>query len=153
MRQVFKDNAMKYIESERFIHDYLLTDCGKLVEKLYDFWKDEHCIQASLLLFPGDYVLDDVGKPINGVISMKLDGQPDHRRTILQAVERTKAYAFFYVRTEGKEVHALLESPHGTCEWTLPISRSADVEVLGTARKRIDSVGLNLLWSTNQGRS
>jgi hypothetical protein len=152
MRQALKTSALKYITSERFIHDDLLRDGAKLVEKLYDLWRKERKIRPSLLLFPSDYVIDDVGRGINGVISMELDKEPDHRRAIVQAVERTKAYAFFYVRTEGDEVRALLESPHGTREWVLPVRRSGDVLVLLTASSK-DNQGLEILYSHKQGRS
>ena len=145
--------AKKYITSERFIHDGLLRDCAGLIEKLYEIWGREKIIRPSLLLFPADYLKDDVGETINGVVSMALDLEASHRDAIKQAVMRVGAYAFFYARTEEHKVKALLESPHGTREWTMGVAKSGPDRVLSSSSYRDNVPGLGILWSSKQGRS
>jgi hypothetical protein len=147
-------NAKKNTASEHVVHASLLRDCARLIDKLYEIWGREKTIRPSLILFPSRYLPDDTGRMINGVVSMDLEGEPDHEGTIKRAVERTLAFAFFYVRMDGNKVRALLESPQGTREWTIPIAKSGLDQVLTqTIGIKNDEVTLGILWAPTVGRT
>lgn len=147
-------NAKKNIIAEHLVHDSLLHDCAKLIDKLYEIWGREKTIRPSLILFPSEYIPDDAGRMINGVVSMDLKGEPDHEGSIKRAVERTLAYAFFYVKVDGNKVRALLESPRGTREWTIPIVKSGPDEILTqTVGIKNNEVTLGILWRSEAGRT
>lgn len=144
----------EYIVSERFIHDGLLKDGDFLVKRLYKLWKRDRRIEPSVLMWPSHELTADDGGKIDRLIAMTLPPEiEEHKSQLRAAVDRVSAYAFFIVRREGSEVKALLETPHGTRSWTIPIQRSADVELLGAATVRDDKDWFGLLWVPKRDRS
>ena len=153
MRQESLTALHTYVRSERFILDGLLADGEKLVAALFPLWAATKAISPSLILFPSEHLRDDAGETINGVVGLDLPEEGPHQTAIEQAVTRTKAYAFFYVRTAGASVRALLESPHGTRTWVMPLVRSADVLLLCAPQISNDVESLEILWHKGRGRA
>jgi hypothetical protein len=143
----------EYITSERFIHDGLLKDGDFLVKRIFALWKKDRRLTPSLILWPSHAIEADSGAHIEDIISVNLPPEEDHKEIIKAAVDRTSAYAFFYVREQEGMVKALLESPHETRSWSIPIKRSADVRVLGKIASQDDKDCLGVLWVPARGRS
>lgn len=140
-----------YITSERFIHDDLLQKAERAVNKLHEIWKKEGKIDASLLTWPSEPILDDNGQKMEGVCCLTLpDTSAEKIKAIRAMVRRTKAYALLLIETVDTNVQALLETPHGTRCWTLPIYRSGDTKILGEATVTDNREHVGLLWSPHR---
>lgn len=149
---VQRESVHDYIASELFIHDDLLFKAEAAVNKLYDIWKKEGRIDPSLLTWPAEPILSEKGQPITSVCCLQLPERVEERTiAIRQMVERTQAYGLFLVEQRGDNVRALLETPHGTRCWNIPIHRSGDRDMLGqpTVTDNRESVGL--LWAYRRG--
>lgn len=144
----------KYFANERFIHDDLLVRAQATVDLLYKLWREDGRIDPSLLTWPAEPIVDDLGKKFEGVCFLSLPKQ-EHERTLVirNTVERTKAYALFLVEQHNEVVRALLETPHGTRCWNLPIIRSGDAFRLGEATIHDNRENVGLLWSSHQAEA
>jgi hypothetical protein len=141
-----------YIASELFIHDDLLFKAEAAVNKLYEIWKNEGRIEPSLLTWPAEPVPSERGEPITNVCCLQLPERFEERATAIRLmVERTKAYGLFLVEQQEDNVRALLETPHGTRCWNIPIHRSGDVNVLGHPVVTNNRENVGLLWAPRRG--
>ena len=137
-----------YIVSEKFIHDDLLSRAQSAVEHLYVLWKKDRKIEPSLLTWPSDPVASERGEIIDGVCCLRLPDEESERRPAIRLmVERTKAYGLFVVEQLEDHVRALLETPHGTRCWKLPIIKSGADLILGKYEITNDLENEGLLWS------
>lgn len=138
-----------YLANERFIHKELCYRAQQSVNHLYEIWKKDGKIMPVLLTWPAEPIRDDVtGKPIEGICALDLPEPIGERVTsIRKMVEKTKAYALLLAEERNGSVKVILESPHGTRCWTLPIHQSADVRFLGEATIEDDKERVGLLWS------
>lgn len=144
----------KYIASEKFIHDGLVKDAQVVVERIYKIWKERRTVRPSLLLWPAQAVQADDGSLISHIVAADLpDDVSAHKDFMRAAADRVNAYAVLVVRKEGTAVKAILETPHGTRSWTIPIVRSADVFVLGRPTIKNDKDVLGIVWSAQKGSS
>lgn len=144
----------KYIASERFIHDGLVKDAQVVIERIYKIWKERRTVRPSLLLWPAQAVQADDGKLISHIVAADLpEDLREHKDFMRAAADRVNAYAVLLVRKEDTVVKAILETPHGTRSWTIPIVRSADVFVLGRPTIKNDKDVLGIVWSPQKGSS
>lgn len=148
-------NSLAYYESERFIHDDLVQKAQATVDTIYELWKNKNKKLDSLLLtWPAEPIEDSAGITFEGVCGMELPEAPAAKsKAIRDLVRRTKAYAFFvadYIKDQNR-LKCILETPHGTRVWTIPIYRSGDVDVLGEAKVADDTECLGLIWQKNKG--
>lgn len=143
------------LENERFIHDILLQRVAPGVAALYDEWREKRRITPFFLSWPAVTIYDEQGEPIEGVCRMDLSSVQRDRwtKTIVQAVQRTQAYAILLCEQRDSDVQIILESHHGSRCWTLPIERHGDIKVLGPASTRDDTECLGILWRPNLARS
>lgn len=141
-------SVQDYIVSERFIHDDLIRKSQQAVNKLYEIWKAEGHIEASLLTWPSEPIIDDEGKKVEGVCALELPEDREERHTAIRSmVKRTKAYGLLLIETVGAEVRAILETPHGTKCWIMPIQKSGDVKILGEPTITTNRENVGLLWA------
>jgi hypothetical protein len=61
------------------------------------------------------------------------------------------AYALLLVEQHVQEVVVILESPHGTVSWHVPIRNQGNVRVLDDAEEKTDVDYIGLLWSPMRG--
>jgi hypothetical protein len=145
--------SLDYYVSERFIHDDLVQRAQATVELLYSLWKKRNGkIDPLLLTWPAEPVKDDSGQMLDGVCGMELPTSPGEKNeAIRKLVQRTKAYALFLADRTEDHIKCILETPHGTRSWTIPIRKSGNDEVLGEARVADDKECLGLIWRPVKG--
>ncbi len=144
--------SLDYYDSERFIHDGLIDKAQAAVDCLHEIWRENGKIDTTLITWPAENVRDDSGELIDGVCVMSLpEDESKHIRAISAGVERSKAYGFLLLEQKNNTVRALLETPHGTRLWTLPIIRSADSQYLGEAKITNDLECIGLIWRPQIG--
>jgi len=149
-----RPDLRKYIVSERFIHDGLIAEAKHLVKTTYGVWREKRTITPALILWLDHDIKADDGSLVRNLVTTELpDDTKEHHALIKSAVVKVQAYAFFYIRRVGAEIKALLETPHGTYSWTMPVIRSADVEILAPAKTSEDKDYLSILWTPKQGNS
>lgn len=140
--------------SERFIHDELCRRSEKGVSSLRERWKTNGRVEPFFLAWPAEIVKAHDGSLINDVCKLELPEVKEKWADLFrQAVELTKAYAILLCEQKEDGVKVILESPHGTRCWTLPVERHGDVYVLGktSIKDNVESVGL--LWRPNRGKA
>lgn len=146
--------SLDYYTSERFIHDDLVNKAQHTVDFLFTLWRKEGKIAPVLLTWPAEPIKDDSGNSIDDLCGMELPtGDGAKRDAILHMVERTKAYALLLVEPFVEQLKVILETPHGTKAWSIPIHWSGDVKVLGTPKVTIDQEFVGLLWRPQKGEA
>ena len=137
----------EYYTSERFIWDALIRQAEKGVGTLQNAWKREKHISPFIITWPANPVVAEGGAEITGPVVRKLedDSSTWHRDTV-EAIKLTDAYALLRTHQEDGFVQVILESQHGARCWTLPITRSGDVYVLGKPKISVDAEHVGLLW-------
>lgn len=123
-----------------------------LVKQIYETWKVRRTVHPGVLLWPSKTLTIEEAR-INLASHDLPEDATNHRKLLTEAVDFVHAYAFFYFRREGSEIKAILESPHGTASWVIPIVRSADVEILKAASMKTDKDFMAILWTPKQGTS
>lgn len=143
-----------HLASERFIHDDLLKQAEHGIKSLYKSWKKDKHIAPFLLTWPAEAVSAYDGRIVNDICRLEL---PENRnvwqKLLREAVTITKAYAILLCEQKDTEVTVLLESPHGTRSWRVPIETRGVVKALGkpSYKDNVDSVGL--LWRPLQAKA
>jgi hypothetical protein len=142
------------IISERFIHMDLTRLAEAGIKSLYETWKTEKKISPFLITWPGEAVMTDDGVAITGPCHMEMPvDKSKWNDMIVNAIKRTSAYAILLVEQRDSDVRAILESPHGSKCWTIPIVKSGDALILGKQDVTTDKEHLGLLWSPKNSRS
>lgn len=142
----------EYYTSERFIHDELVKRAGAGILGLFEAWKCDGYIDPFVLGWPTEPVLDDKDAPVSEACILQLEeGRDSWSRDLSKFSQMIKAYALLFVEQTEDSVLAILESPHGTKSWTIPIHRSGDQEVLGSPKIEVDVRSIGLLWSAKRG--
>jgi len=143
-----------YYKSERFIHDELCRRSEQGVASIQQIWKEQGKIGPFFLAWPAEIVKAHDGTPIEDICRLELpEVKEEWSKLFQQAVELTKAYAILLCEQKEDGVKVILESPHGTRCWTLPIERHGDVYVLGKVNIKDDVESVGLLWRPNRGRA
>ena len=125
-----------YYTSERFIQDTLVRLAEDGITTLYDTWRRHRCVDPFVILWPATTVTDSIGIDIEGPCVRELgQDKTQWRGQMVEAIELTNAYALVLVQQKDDHVSVILESQHGAVNWVLPILRSADVDVLGKAKR------------------
>jgi hypothetical protein len=140
--------SLEYYTSEQFIHDDLCSQAQGGVNRLYQTWKTAKKIDPFLVAWPSTPVKAKDGTPIDGPCLMELSdvNRDEWHPLILEAIQKTSAYAILLAEQKPEAVQVILESEHGARCWTLPIVRSGDAYVLGSAQVTNDKECLGLLW-------
>lgn len=140
--------GLDYYTSERFIHDDLCDQAEGGVKRLYEVWKKHKKIDPFLVTWPSTPVQAKDGTPIDGPCVLELYdvNREEWHPLILEALQKTSAYALLIAEQLPDEIKVILESQHGTRCWTLPITRSGDALILGNAQVTDDKECLGLLW-------
>ena len=137
----------EYYTSERFIWDALIRQAEKGVAGLRDTWKRMKRIDPFVITWPAETVKDRHGANVSGPVLRELDVDPSTwERATVEAIELTNAYALLRAQQGKDSVQVILESQHGARCWTLPITRSGDVYVLGKPKISVDKDHIGLLW-------
>lgn len=141
-----------YYVNERFIHDDLIEKAQRTVDFLYGVWSKDGKIDPILVTWPAETIKDDEGNQVEGacVLSLPHDSSK-HYKAISAAIARTKAYGFLVIEQREKDVRVLLETPHGTRSWLIPIVKSADVYILGPAHTTVDKECIGFIWRPQRG--
>jgi hypothetical protein len=137
----------EYYTSERFIWDALIRQAEKGVSGLQDTWKRLKRIDPFVITWPADTVKSSEGVDVTGPVLRELD--PDSstwKDATVEAIKLTNAYALLRAQQGADFVQVILESQHGARCWTLPITRSGDVYVLGKPKISVDEEHIGLLW-------
>jgi hypothetical protein len=144
-----------YFTSERFIHDGLIRTAEAGVHGLYEHWKREHKIDAFVVTWPAEAVLDDHGKTLSDTCVFELQDstKPEWQILMLKLVQRTKAYGILFVEQRTSDIRAIFETKHGAKCWTIPIARSGDASILKKAEVTVDRENLGLLWRPKMGEA
>jgi hypothetical protein len=137
----------EYYTSERFIWDALIRQAEKGVRGLTETWKRTKRIDPFIIVWPADTVQDSRGTDVSGPVLRELDVDPGTwEQATIEAVKLTNAYALLRAQQGEDYVRIILESQHGARCWTLPITRSGDVYVLGKPKISVDEEHVGLLW-------
>ncbi len=140
-----------YITSERFIHDSLIVQAAEGISSLYDSWKEKGSIDPFLLTWPAENVVDDDGNIVTDVCRLELPKEKNRWPSLFrQAISITKAYALLLVEQRSEDVRIILESPHGTRCWKVPIENHGGVKVLGKSSHTDNVESVGLLWRSNR---
>lgn len=68
-------------------------------------------------------------------------------------VTEYKAYAILLVEQKTVEILVIVESPHGTKSWHIPIRNHGNVQVLDDPIEKTDVDTIGLLWSPARGQA
>lgn len=141
-------SGLEYFTSERFIHDDLLAQAEDGIPSLYESWKAHRKIEPFAITWPEGPVRGDDGSVIEGHVVVHFESEtPEQRKAeLLQAVKRTRAYAFLLAEQSEDEVLLIFESRHGTKSWSLAIKRHGPDRVLGDPVREVDKHYVGLLW-------
>lgn len=142
-----------YYTSERFIHDDLILEAESGLSSLYDTWARESRIDPFLLVWPSETVKFHGHKTAD---VMPFDLPPSRASwgtEIVRIAKETSAYALLLVEQRAKAVVVVLESPHGSKSWHIPIRNHGNVDVLEDPEEKTDVDYIGLLWAPNRGRS
>lgn len=144
-----------YYTSEQFIWDDLIEAALQLQKKVYDVWRDTRAVTDFLITWPSEVIKAQNGGMVSGPCGFSLvDIDPAIRHdSIIKVVGLTKAYALLLVERKENKVQIILESHHGARCWDIPIVRSGDVDVLGTANLKINTDHVGLLWKPTRSVS
>ena len=139
--------GLDYITSGQFIHDDLLQEAEDGLEAIPRWWRKHGRIPPSLILWPRDRVTCDDGTHVEDKIHFDLPEDPSTWQDLIQkAVERTQAYAMFFISQRKNEVRAIFESPHGAKSWHFPLVKHGPDVVLGDCIDKVGASYIGLLW-------
>lgn len=140
--------GLEYYTSEKFIHDDLCGQAQGGVSNLYKVWKKDKRIDPFLVAWPSNPIQAKDGTPIEGPCLLELGdvNKDEWQPLILDAIQKTAAFAILLTEQKAEAIQVILESGHGTRCWTLPIVRSGDAYVLGSAQVTDNKECLGLLW-------
>ncbi len=139
--------SQDYYASERFIWDSLIKQAERGIKGLYTTWKRDRKISPFIITWPANAVTDSNGVELEGAVMRELTEDPSTwLEYTVEAIKLTNAYALLRVQQAAKSVKIILESQHGARCWTLPITRSGDVFVLGRPKSADNQEHIGLLW-------
>ncbi len=140
----------EYLRSGRFIHDELATRCLNVIRQIHELWKEYRQVYPTLLLWPMDGVKATTKERFSGVVFTELPDDPPLRRAkIVEAAKQCNAYGLLLTEQLEHEVRVILETPHGTRTWRIPIKNHGDVQVLGTPIVRDNTESIGIRWGAN----
>lgn len=140
--------SLQYYTSEKFIWDSLIEQSEKGLAALYNRWKEHKKINDFAIFWPSEPVKAEDGSVVKAPVALMFENnkKADRRSAMLETIGLTKAYALLLVEQQANEIKVILESRHGTKSWTIPITQSGDIKILGTQRVATDIDAVGLLW-------
>jgi len=139
---------LDYYTSQRFIHDQLCREVEEGgIQTIYDSWEDES-FAPFFITWPGRSFVDDDGMVRDGPVIVELPEEEANWRSQMEAaVKRTNAWAVLLASQKDEDaIHVLLETPHGTRRWAIPIEDRGDHRGLGSPTVEDDKDLLSLVW-------
>jgi hypothetical protein len=134
------------LEREAFIWDDLISRGSVAVDQVRKLWRKERYVPRMAFSWPSEHLPTKDGKIITHIVSFAIPRGMSTFDGVLLLAKRTKAYAVLLIEKQNDTLDVLLESPHGTRSWALPIRRHGDVDVLEKEKASKDARYLGILW-------
>lgn len=137
----------QHIRDTRVLWEKIVAQGELVVASVRKLWRAERRIDRVLFSWPREPIEDDKGRWISALVTYQPPESQPNRTAARDMVKRTRACAVLLVEQREKDVRILLESPHGSRCWTLPIRWQGDVRVLTKAAVVADTESLGALWN------
>lgn len=135
---------LSYYTSERFIHDDIVREARGGLMSLYDIWATLSRIPSFAIAWPSVRI-HYKGTQTERPVTKPLTNPKTKQEELRLFAKTTKAYALLLVEEREKAVVVILETPHGTVLWTVPIEDHGNVRVLGDAIEEAGGARLGLI--------
>ena len=114
-------HPLNYYTSELAIHDNIVEAARGGIPTLYESWKKQKGIRPFVLSWPSKDIVWN-GKVTDRVVAFDAPRNKSRTRSfLLEVKEKTAAYALLYWEQQAQAVVGILESPHGSVSWHIPI--------------------------------
>ncbi len=143
--------SKEYLEQEDFIWRDLIDYAKHALTVVRAAWRRDRDYPRVLIAWPAEHLHFESGRVIKNTVSLAVPAHMTSRAAAIEMARQTGAYALLLVERHEKELKVILESPHGTRCWHLPLERHGDVVMLGreTLSEDLDHIGV--LWQPAMG--